>query len=106
MQAASRSPSEHCAVCSGAQHKPNTRVVICAECADPERVKTYCTNCTHRLNLSLEEARNLFEQTGIQIDKTGCVFKFKKCPMCTDEFIPPPDIFSVDQDDFGPLHLA
>lgn len=88
---------ERCSVCEDAGNKRDT-VLICTECAHPERVRTYCKSCQTRLDLSLEEAQSLFQKAVPHPEDItrGLVFVFEDaCPECADIF-PAPRIFYIN----------
>jgi len=87
-----------CAVCQNG--KTDGVAFLCTQCAHPDRVRTYCTGCGHRLDLSLEKAQKLFSLAGLSITRTGIVFLYNHCPVCSPEAYETPVSFSVDQDGF------
>ncbi|MBI4714270.1 hypothetical protein HY771_03760 [Candidatus Uhrbacteria bacterium] len=88
-----------CAVCQNG--KTDGVVFLCTQCAHPERVRTYCANCGHRLDFSLEKAKRLFQLAGLSIAQTGIVFRYTYCPVCSTGKSAVPTIFAVHQDGFS-----
>ena len=78
---ARRSHAPICSVCDG--RRAQAPVVLCADCAHPDRVRTYCAHCEVRLDLSLEGARELFGKFGLKITHPGVALLFPDgCPDC------------------------
>ena len=93
-----------CAVCQNG--KTEDVVFLCTECAHPDRVRTYCTGCGHRLDLSLEKAKTLFSHAGLSITYAGVVLRYSRCPMCSPENVSLDCTFTVHQDGFPPCLAA
>ena len=93
-----------CAVCENG--KTESVVFLCTECVHPDRVRTYCSGCGDRLDLSLEEAQTLFSHAGLSITKTGLVFRFIRCPMCSPGNTSLECSFTVHQDGFPACLVA
>lgn len=81
-----------CDVCQ--RDKPNDRsnLFICRDCAHPKRVRVYYQCCGLRLDLSLQEARNLFSKAGMDIWRTGVVLRFIECPHCVQDELSAPNM--------------
>ena len=92
-------PSDHCDICNDRDDKPGDDVLICKRCGHPDRVRTLCLRCGRRLDLSLQQARELFSKAGLTIPSPGFILRFKACVGCEDDEHPvlPPDIFSIDR---------
>ncbi|MEK7619706.1 MAG: hypothetical protein AAB413_00490 [Patescibacteria group bacterium] len=92
---ARRSHAPICSVCDG--RRAQAPVVLCADCAHPDRVRTYCAHCEVRLDLSLEGARELFGKFGLKITHPGVALLFPDgCPDCRGEDCPAPEVYILD----------
>ena len=85
-----------CSICDGRRkQKP---IILCCDCAHPERVRTYCAGCDIRLDLSLEEAQALFATTGLTITRTGIAMLYPEgCPSCRDDGGSESEIYVIDE---------
>jgi hypothetical protein len=85
-----------CSVCDGRRRQ--LPIILCVECAHPDRVRTYCAKCRIRLNLALEEAQDLFSKAGLTITRTGLVFLFPDgCASCCEDGGGAPEIYVIDE---------
>lgn len=85
-----------CDVCErDGEPEDRSRVFICKACADPKRVRLYFQCCKKRVDLSLQEARNFYSQYGIDIFRTGLVLRYRECPDCAKNDVPPFDTFNI-----------
>lgn len=73
-----------CSVCDGRiEQEP---ILLCVDCVHKDRVRTFCAKCKERLDLSLQEARDLFKEVGYKITRTGTVVFFTEgCPSCCED---------------------
>ncbi|MBI5793622.1 hypothetical protein HZA87_00850 [Candidatus Uhrbacteria bacterium] len=96
---ARRSDAPLCSVCDGRRHQEP--IILCADCAHPNRVRTYCASCKMRLDLSLQDARALFLKFGLTITHSGITFLFYDgCPCCRGEQCNAPEIYALDDPEF------
>ncbi len=94
-----------CAVCEGGREQGE--ILLCTRCLHPSRVRTYCTRCTGRLDLSLEEAQTLFAHADLKIDRAGIVFRLNGCAVCQPHTSPMLEVsFANLEDGFPPCHVA
>ncbi|MBI5369796.1 hypothetical protein HZA85_01200 [Candidatus Uhrbacteria bacterium] len=92
-----------CAVCEDTCQQGHVGVLLCTQCSHPQEVRTYCTHCKVRLRLTLAQAQELFAAQGIEIDRTGVVFRFEGCPRCLSVGEPVTVTkFTIDNDDGFP----
>ena len=95
MDSVRRSHAPLCSVCDG--RGAQAPIILCADCADPTRVRTFCASCKVRLDLSLEDARELLEKFGIAITHSGITFSFPDgCPSCRGQECGAPKIYALD----------
>lgn len=93
-----------CAVCEGGSAEGS--VFLCDRCSHPDRVQTFCAGCGMRQDLSLNAARFVFGKSELTIDRTGLVFRYDHCPICSPDAHETPVIFSVDRDGFPACRVA
>lgn len=93
-----RSHTPLCSVCDG--RRTQAPIILCADCAAPTRVRTYCSSCEVRLDLSLEAAQKLFEKFGLMIAHPGVTLRFPDgCPDCRGEECSAPEVYILDDPD-------
>lgn len=86
-----------CSVCDGRRRQEP--IILCVECAHPDRVRTYCAVCDIRLDLSLAEAQEIFGLAGLTFKRTGVVLLFPDgCARCRDDHSAP-EIYVIDEPD-------
>lgn len=84
-----------CSVCD--ERRGQDPVILCADCAHPDRVRTYCASCEGRLDLTLEGARELFALFGLTIQRSGVTLLFcDGCPDCRDGECTVPEIYLLE----------
>ncbi len=87
-----------CSVCDG--RRAQSPIILCADCAHSDRVRTYCASCRVRLDLSLENASKLFEKFGLLIPHPGITLFFQDgCPHCRGEECSVPEVYILDDPD-------
>jgi len=94
-----------CSVCDGRrQQEP---IILCVDCAHPDRVRTYCALCKIRLDLALEDAQELFRKFGLTIPHSGITLLFHSgCPDCRAEECVAPEVYALDDPELNYGHVA
>ncbi|MBI4435221.1 hypothetical protein HY630_00975 [Candidatus Uhrbacteria bacterium] len=92
---ARRSDAPLCSVCDG--RRAQAPIILCVDCAHPDRVRTYCASCEMRLDLSLVEAQGLFHKFGLTITHPGVTLFFPDgCLDCRGLQCNAPEIYILD----------
>ncbi|MBI4437850.1 hypothetical protein HY631_02770 [Candidatus Uhrbacteria bacterium] len=87
-----------CSVCDArGKQEP---ILLCVDCAHPDRVRTYCAACHGRLDLSLGQAQELFLRAGLTVRRTGVVFFYADgCPECCPDAGSDPDVYVLNTEE-------
>lgn len=92
---ARRSHAPLCSVCDG--RRAQAPIILCADCAHPDRVRTYCAACEVRLDLSLAAAQELFRAFGLTLTCPGTTLLFHDgCPDCRGQDCQAPEAYILD----------
>ena len=91
-----------CSVCDG--RLAQEPIILCSDCVHPDRVRTFCSHCELRLDLSLDEAIQLFAKSGLSLSQAGvCLLFTDGCPDCTQTTeCSPPVIFTMEGESGSP----